>query len=116
MDNASDREIHIPQSPFAATWVEAARRVFLANPGWKRIYDAAPPGAKRRLEVSFWFSENKSRREECPDMLAAYREWREDVERSMTEEDIVYLFLSIRLDILFLAIDFLIHLTCSPVT
>ena len=80
-----------PVCPFDDGQVEAAKAVFLANPGWKQVYDDAPPGAKRRLEVSFWFSENQSRRD-CPDMLAAYREWREDVERSMTEEDILYMF------------------------
>ena len=81
-----------PVCPFDDGQVEAAKAVFLANPGWKQVYDDAPPGAKRRLEVSFWFSENQSVREDCPDMLAAYREWREDVERSMTEEDILYMF------------------------
>ncbi len=89
---ANGEETEVPACPFAAEWVEAAKRVFLANPGWKRIYDAAPSGAKRRLEVSFWFSENLSGRKDCPDMFATYREWREDVERTMTEEDILYMF------------------------
>ena len=61
---ANGEETEVPACPFAAEWVEAAKRVFLANPGWKRIYDAAPPGAKRRLEVSFWFSENLSGRKD----------------------------------------------------
>ena len=81
-----------PVCPFDDGQVEAAKAVFLANPGWKQVYDDAPPGAKRRLEVSFWFSENLSGRKDCPDMFAAYREWREDVERAMTEEDILYMF------------------------
>lgn len=92
MASANGVEAQAPGCPFAAQWVEAAKQVFLANPGWKRIYDDAPPGAKRRLEVSFWFSENLSGRKDCPDMFEKYREWREDVERAMTEEDIIYMF------------------------
>ena len=92
MANANGEETKVAACPFAAEWVEAAKRVFLANPGWKRIYDDAPPGAKRRLEVSFWFSENLGGRKDCPDMFATYREWREDVERTMTEEDMLYMF------------------------
>ncbi len=92
MTKANSEETKAPACPFAAQWVEAAKLVFLANPGWKRIYDEAPSGAKRRLEISFWFTENLSGRKDCPDMLAAYREWREDVERAMTEEDIIYMF------------------------
>ena len=87
-----EEETKVPACPFAAGWVEAAKQVFLANPRWKRIYDDAPSGAKRRLEVSFWFSENLGGRKDRPDMLVKYREWREDVERTMTEEDILYMF------------------------
>ena len=92
MANAKGEETKAAVCPFADGWVEAAKQVFLANPGWKRIYDDAPPGAKRRLEVSFWFSENLGGRKDRPDMLVKYREWREDVERTMTEEDILYMF------------------------
>lgn len=92
MTNANEERTETPACPFAVQWVEAAKRVFLANPGWKRIYDVAPSGAKRRLEVSFWFSENLSGRDDCPDMFEKYREWRDDVERAMTEEDITYMF------------------------
>ena len=83
--------MNVPRSPFAAEWVEAAKRVFLANPDWRRIYDAAPEGAKRRLEVIFWFSENETKRKE-PETVMQYRKWRADVERSMTEEDLLYMF------------------------
>ena len=92
MANANGEETKVAACPFADGWLEAAKQVFLANPGWKRIYDDAPPGAKRRLEVSFWFSENLGGRKDRPDMLVKYREWREDVERTMTEEDILYMF------------------------
>ena len=92
MASANGVEERAPACSFAAQWVEAAKRVFLANPGWKRIYDEAPPGAKRRLEVSFWFSENLSGRKDCPDMFEKYREWRTNVGRAMTEEDIIYMF------------------------
>ena len=85
---ANGEETKVAVCPFAAGWVEAAKQVFLANPGWKRIYDEAPSGAKRRLEVSFWFSKNLSGRKDCHDMFEKYREWRTDVERTMTEEDI----------------------------
>lgn len=95
MAHANGEETKAPAGPFAAQWVEAATRAFLANPEWKRVYDAAPPGAKRRLEVSFWFSKNLSGRKDCHDMFEKYREWRTDVERTMTEEDIEYMFKAI---------------------
>ena len=80
---------NVVESPFGAAQVEAAKAEFLANPGWKRIYDSAPAGAKRRLEISFWFSHNRDAME--PEMFTVYRNWRVDVERQMTEADLEYM-------------------------
>ena len=95
MDEAKKDEMQFPECPFAAETFAAALSEFLANPGWKRIYDDAPTGAKRRLEVSFWFSKNKPTKNVDSDYEArfqAYRDWRADVERVMSEEDIIYMF------------------------
>ena len=85
---------HLPECPFGTALLDDAMHVFLANPAWKRIYDAAPAGAKRRLEVSFLFSQNHKKWDKRPDMFSTYREWRDEVERSMTEEDLEYMMLA----------------------
>lgn len=95
MDEAKKDEMQFPECPFAAETLAAALKDFLANPGWKSVYDDAPTGAKRRLEVSFWFSKNKPTENVDSDNGArfqAYRDWREAVERAMSEEDILYMF------------------------
>ena len=91
-------EAQAPACPFVTASVEAAKRVFLMNPAWKRVYDAAPPGAKRRLEVSFWFSKNNLAGNDDDDhdeRFEKYCAWRNDVERAMTEEDILYMYKAI---------------------
>ena len=57
------------------------------------IYDHAPDGAKRRLEVSFWFSLNHGNlpRERAGEMLNQYRAWRTDVEQAMDDRDLEYM-------------------------
>ena len=73
--------------------VEAATAEFLANPKWKHIYDNAPDGAKRRLEVSFWFSLNHKNwtGEQEGEKFAAYRTWRDEVEQRMSGNDLEYM-------------------------
>lgn len=73
--------------------IEAAKDAFLSNPGWMHIYDHAPDGAKRRLEVSFWFSLNHGNlpRERAGEMLNQYRAWRTDVEQAMDDRDLEYM-------------------------
>ena len=80
-----------PKCPFDLKMLEAAKAEFLANPTWKHIYDDAPDGAKRRLEVSFLFSQNHKSWDNRPDMFCTYRDWREEVEMGMTEEDLEYM-------------------------
>ena len=82
-------EEFVQTCPGGTAQLEEAKAVFLANPGWKRIYDSAPAGAKQRLDVSFWFSHNKDTM--GPDMFCLYRNWRTDVERQMTEEDLEFM-------------------------
>ena len=80
-------EVRIAGCPFGDAQVETAKAVFLANPVWQKIYDGAPTGAKCRLEVSFWFSQNNNETM-TPDIFEQYRRWRTDVESLMTEEDL----------------------------
>ena len=89
MTETSTEKRQMPECPFDSHEIEASKAVFLANPEWKRTYGAAPDGAKRRLEVSFLFSVNH--KEWTPDTVCKYREWREEVERLMTEEDLAYM-------------------------
>lgn len=81
----------VPACPFGREKLEAAKAAFLANPGWKDVYDKAPDGAKRRLESSFLFSENHKSWGDKPDLFCKYREWRDAVERNMTAEDLEYM-------------------------
>ncbi len=83
-------EVRIAGCPFGDAQVETAKAVFLANPVWQKIYDGAPTGAKCRLEVSFWFSQNNNETM-TPDIFEQYRRWRTDVESLMTEEDLEYM-------------------------
>lgn len=87
-------ERQFPECPFAAETLTAALDEFFANLEWKRIYDDAPTGAKRRLETIFWFSKNEAIRRE-PETFMQYRKWRESVERLMTDEELLYMFKSL---------------------
>ena len=80
------------ECPFGEMLLTAARESFLRNPHWRRIYDMAPEGAKRRLEVSFFFTEHRGILNTDRDgRFEKYRAWREEVERRMTDEDIEYM-------------------------
>ena len=81
----------IPVCPFGQEKLEAAKAAYLANPCWKDVYDKAPDGAKRRLEISFLFSANNESWGDRPDLFCKYREWREDMEAALTQEDLEYL-------------------------
>ena len=77
--------------PFAQEQLKAAKDAFLAKPSWKGVYDKAPDGAKRRLEVTFLFSANNKSWDDRPDLFCKYRKWREAVEATLTREDLEYL-------------------------
>ena len=64
-----------------------AREVFLRNPFWRGKWDGAPEGARKRLNLSFWFSEFGK---DTPD-LGPYRRLRDETERALTEADLNYL-------------------------
>ena len=81
----------IPESPFAPELIEAATKTFLMDSDWKRVYDNAPEGARRRLEISFFFTARRSYLEEQPDMFCKYREWRNALEATLTQVDLEYL-------------------------
>ena len=78
-----------PECPFGQEKLEAAKAAFLANPSWKDVYDKAPDGAKRRLEISFLFSANNKSWGDR--LFCMYREWREAMEATLTQEDLEYL-------------------------
>ena len=80
-----------PECPFGQERLEAALDAFLKRPGWKDIYDNAPEGARRRLEISFFFTARRSYLEEQPDMFCKYREWRNALEATLTQVDLEYL-------------------------
>ena len=73
--------------------IECPFGAFFANAGWKSIYNDAPAGAKKRLEVSFYFSQNHKSwtGEQEGQMFTAYRAWRDDVEAAMSREDLEYM-------------------------
>ena len=78
--------------PIDATEIESAKAVFLANPGWKNAYDNAPEGAKKRLEVAFWFSQIGIKQAASDTgVLENYRAWRNVIESDMTVADIEYM-------------------------
>ena len=78
--------------PFGLASLERAKGAFLVNPLWERRYAQAPLGAKRRLEVSFWFSQNRNWVKEHPgDAHDKYRTWRGAVEKAMTDADLEYM-------------------------
>ena len=79
-----------PTFPFDPKGLEAAKAEFLANPGWKRIYAAAPEGAKRRLELSFWFSHQDKDNMDYR-VFAQYRDYREHIEDLMDVESLSYM-------------------------
>lgn len=77
--------------PFGQNQLEEAKAEFLANPTWKYIYDDAPDGAKRRLEVSFLFSVNHKSWDDQPGLFCNYRKWRDAVESCMSKDDLEYM-------------------------
>ena len=61
---------------------------FLKNEFWRSIYEAAPKGAKEKLETEFFcshFLTDESRKE------IAHRIWEHDIKPSMKAEDWRYL-------------------------
>ncbi|MCQ2299891.1 MAG: hypothetical protein MJZ81_07205 [Bacteroidales bacterium] len=63
-------------------------RTFIENPFWAEKYNNAPYGAKKRLALSFFFSQHK----DDPDFqIDDYRNLREYIESSLSAEDLDYL-------------------------
>jgi len=68
--------------------VIAAIEEFVANPYWRNIFLRAPQGARCRLSMCFYFSENRT----GPDFpLTEYRSLRKIVEDSLTSDDLMFL-------------------------
>ncbi len=62
---------------------------FLQNPGWNDVFTNAPGGAMERLAISFYFS--KHHESFKPEDFVEYRDLREEIERSLDDEDLEYL-------------------------
>ena len=83
--------------PFPNDELEAAKAKFLGNEQWKSCYDAAPEGAKRRLELSFWYTEfgrkaidNDAKRNNA-DIFMMHRDYMADLEGRMSLEDLTFM-------------------------
>ena len=61
---------------------------FIKNPFWEEKFSKATPGAKKRLSLSFFFSEHGN--DEGFD-LDAYRNLREHIESALSREDLQFL-------------------------
>ncbi|MBR4260025.1 MAG: sel1 repeat family protein [Kiritimatiellae bacterium] len=73
---------------FTEESMESVTREMCEDEFWRRVYENAPEGAKRRLRVAFWGNRYLREGED----LDAYRACREEIERSgMTREDAHYL-------------------------
>lgn len=62
---------------------------FMKNPGWNDTFINAPAGAMERLAISFYFS--KFHDSFAPEDFEEYRNLREEIEKSLGEEDLSYL-------------------------
>ena len=81
----------LPMFPFDTNELEKAKAEFLANGEWAALYDTAPEGARRRLELSFWFSLFGKGKPVDYDRLMQYRDYREDLESQMSIEDLAFM-------------------------
>lgn len=84
MDKEIENEDNMPEMTEAEKAATIAE--YLKRPDLKRLYDCAPEMAKRRLEVAFWSSEYRGKRNMWP-----IRELRERIEQEMDLESIKYL-------------------------
>lgn len=69
--------------------VTNAIREFTSNPDWKEVFTNAPAGAMERLAISFYFSKEHDNFQ--PEDFDEYRNLREEIEQSLSEEDLQYL-------------------------
>ena len=69
--------------------VTEAIREFVKDPAWNDVFVNAPPGAMERLAIAFYFSKFKDSFQ--AEDFDEYRNLREELERSLTEEDLNYL-------------------------
>ena len=90
-DMANNGGRDVLECPFSKETLEAAKDVFLANPDWRVVYERAPEGARRRLEVSFLFTQEHDSWDGRPELFCQYRDWRTALERTLTREDLEYL-------------------------
>jgi hypothetical protein len=93
MTETSTAKRQVSECPFDSGEIESAKAVYLKNPHWKNVYANAPSGAKRRLEVAFWFSQTRDKwpGDKAGEILSAYRAWRNDIETAMTCGELEYM-------------------------
>ena len=87
----------LPMFPFGQKELEEAKAAFLKSREWAALYDVAPEGARRRLELSFWFSLFGKSDPVDYDRLIRYSDYRDELESRMSVEDLAFLADNIRL-------------------
>ena len=87
----------LPKFPFDTNELKKAKAEFLANGEWAALYDTAPEGARRRLELSFWFSLFGNSKPVDYDRFIRYSDYRDELESRMSVEDLAFLADNIRL-------------------
>ena len=87
----------LPKFPFGQKELEEAKTAFLKSGEWAALYDVAPEGARRRLELSFWFSLFGKSDPVDYDRFIRYSDYRDELESRMSVEDLAFLADNIRL-------------------
>ena len=83
--------------PFSHNELEEATAKFLSNEEWKSCYNAAPEGAKRRLELSFWYTEfgrkaiDDDAKRNNADIFMKHRDYMADLEGRMSLEELTFM-------------------------
>ncbi|MBQ2632943.1 MAG: hypothetical protein IJG13_24985 [Kiritimatiellae bacterium] len=81
----------LPKFPFGQKELEEAKTAFLKSGEWAALYDVAPEGARRRLELSFWFSLFGKSDPVDYDRFIRYSDYRDELESRMSVEDLAFL-------------------------
>lgn len=80
-----------PESAINQEEVAAAITKWCRDEKWKKIFHEAPEGAKSRIALNFWVTENHTKPDFRRDVYLALRE---SLEKNLSEEDLEYLILT----------------------
>lgn len=91
-DQPANADLRWPKFPLDLNDLEEARAKFLTDEGWRDIYAAAPDGARRRLDLSFWYSAiGKSKTKQDASIYNQYQDYRPALESCMDIESLNFL-------------------------